>query len=278
MTVFSANHILGRDKIPFCPAKYSRFKYGSKSVAREFGKELGLKLAEYILSRGDIDKHTQIVIAPSPYMFIPTATFALKNYVISWLNPVLIKNGYKVVQETKVFRQTSYTEEYGTMSAEKRKEMIGSESFHTDPLFIKDKYVIFLDDIKITGSHQERMEEMIVRLGLDKIMKGFLFGYYANLVDSKSDPTIENYLNLYSMKSLLDLDKIIKNDEFIFNTRNVKYILNAPHVECVNFLEYQKRSLIEALYYEALGNSYHLEEKFSMNFKYLEYLINNENT
>ena len=224
MQTFYAHLIKGRDNVPFSPSEYSQFKYGSKSIARKFGKELGRKLAEYILGRGDITKDTQIVIASSPYMFVPTATFALKNYVISWLNPTLIKNGYKVVQETKVFRQTSYTEEYGTMTAEKRKEMIGSESFHTDPIFIKDKFVIWLDDIKITGSHQERMEEMIVRLQLDKIMKGCMFAYYAVLLDKQSDPTIENYLNLYSMRSLLDLDKIIKNDEFIFNTRNVKYI------------------------------------------------------
>lgn len=273
MKTFSAHIIKGRDHVPFSPAAYSQFKYGSKSVARKFGRDLGMKLAKYILSQ-DPPKDIQIVVASSPYMFIPTATFALKNYLISWLNPILIKAGYKVVQETKVFRQTSYTEEYGTMTAEKRKEMIGSESFHTDPLFLKDKFVIWLDDIKITGSHQERMEEMITRLDLNKYMRDCIFVYYAELLDPTSDPTIENYLNLYSMKSLLDLDKIIKNDEFIFNTRNVKYILNAPHIECVNFLEYQKHSLIEALYYETLGNSYHLEEKFTMNFQYLEYLIN----
>ena len=275
MNTFSLHKIKGRGDIPFSPSDYSRFKYGSKSVARQFGKQLGRKLADHIISL-QLAKDIQIVIASSPYMFIPTATFALKNYVISWLNPVLIKAGYKVVQETKVFRQTSYTEEYGTMDADKRKEMIGSESFHTDPLFIEDKFVLWLDDIKITGSHQERMEEMIARLGLNRYMIDCMFIYYAELEDPKSDPTIEDFLNMSSMKSLLDLDKIIKNDEFLFNTRNVKYILNSNHVDCVNFLEYQKRSTIESLYYETLGNSYHLEKKFEMNFKYLEYLINNK--
>lgn len=276
-TTFSVHKIGGRDKIPISEEDYSRFKYGSKSVARKFGKELGLKLATYILSNFT-DKNVQIVISPSPYMFIPTATFALKNYVISWLNPILIKAGYKPVQETKVFRQTGYTEEYGSMSAAERRKVIGSETFHTDKEFLRGKISIFLDDIKITGGHQERMEEMIKRLDLKSVMIDSLFVYYAELKDLTSDPTIENYLNLYAMKNLLDLDKIIKNDEFGFNTRNVKYILNAPHIECVNFLEYQKRSFIETLYFQAIGNSYHLAEKFLMNFQYLEYLINNDNT
>ncbi len=272
VNVFST-HIFTKDSIAFCKDKYSRFKYGSKSVAREFGKELGVTLFGYLMD-AKIEKGTQIVIAPSPYMFIPTATFALKDYLISTLNPLLIKAGYKVVQETKVFRQTGYTEEYGSLSKQERSKIIGSESFHTDAVFLKDKYVVFLDDIKITGAHQERMEEMVVRLKLDSSMKGSLFAYFAELKKSGADPDIENHLNYFSIKSLLDLDKIIKNEEFVFNTRNVKYILNAPHIECVNFLEYQRKTFIETLYHLAIGNSFHLENKFSMNFQYLQHLIN----
>lgn len=260
-----------RENVPFDKDAYSRFKYGSKSVARKFGKEIGSQLADKLLPT--LKPTDQIVIAPSPYMFIPTAAFALKDYVISYLNRVLIKAGMKVMQETKVYRQTGYTSEYGSMTASERKSVIGSENFHTDKEFLKDKIVLFLDDIKITGAHQERMEEMICRLKLSQYYKQAVFVYYASLNDPTSDPTIEDHLNFYSMKSLLDLDKIIKNDEFIFNTRNVKYILNSPHVDCVNFLEYQTERFRQSLFHEAVGNSYHLEPNFSMNFKYLEYLV-----
>lgn len=264
--------IESREKLSFNKDEYSRFKYGSKSIARKFGKEMapGIFLG---LANG-LDKSSQVVVAPSPYMFIPTATFALKDYLISNLNPLLISSGLKVVQETKVFRQTGYTSDYGSMTKEERSAVIGAESFHTDKEFLKDKCVLFLDDIKITGAHQDRMEEMIERMGLRNFCREIIFVYYAQLEDKTSDPTIEDHLNYFSMKSLLDLDKIIKNDEFFFNTRNVKYILNAPHIECVNFLEYQRRIFVETLYHWAIGNSYHLEEKFRMNFMYLEQIIN----
>lgn len=273
MTVFSANKIISREDLTIDKDQYSRFKYGSKQVARLFGKELGEKLFAHI-QKMKLPKSTQIIVAPSPYMFIPTATFVLKDYLISALNPLLISEGYKVVQETKIFRQTGYTEDYGSMDKKERSKVIGSENFHTDAKFLKGKFAIFLDDVKITGAHQERMEEMIDRLNLKKAFTGSIFVYYAELTDPESDPTIEDHLNYFSMKSLLDLDKIIKNEDFCFNTRNVKYILNAPHIECVNFMEYQSEKFIENLYHWAIGNSYHLEPKFALNFKYLEHLIN----
>jgi len=273
--IFSAHIIEDKNNLPISPSEYSKFKYGSKSIARKFGKELGTMLGNVLIKL--FDKQTQFVVASSPYTFIPTATFALKNYVISALNPILISNGFEVVEETKVYRQIGYTMDYGDKSAEERRALIGDEKFHTDVVFLKDKVVLFLDDIRITGTHEEKVQEMIDRLDISNLAQTYMFVYYAQLaVMSNIDPTIENFLNLYAVKSLLDLDKIIKNDEFIFNTRNVKYILNSPHLECVNFLEYQKRSFIESLYHEAIGNSYHKEQKFEMNFRYLEYLINKQ--
>lgn len=271
-TTFSLHKIVSREDCPVNKEEYSRFKYGSKDISRKFAKEMSPKLFEW-LQMGYLEEHEQVVIAPSPFMFIPAASFALKDYLIANLNPMLIHNGYKVVQETKVFRHTGYTADYGSMTKEQRKKMISSESFQTDSEFLRGKKVLFLDDIKITGSHQERVEEMIVRLKIDAECS---FVYYAELQDSSSDPTIEDHLNYYSMKCLLDLDKIIKNEEFIFNVRNVKYILNAPHVDCVNFLEYQRHQFIETLYHYAIGNSYHFEPSYSMNFSYLKYLINKQ--
>lgn len=275
---FSVHSILNREECPIDKAAYSRFKYGSKSVSRQFGAELGTAFYKrYIVGNADITRDDQLIIAPSPYMFIPTAAFGLKDYMISALNPLLVKEGFKPMQETKIYRETGYTLDYGSMSAAERRNAIGSEQFHTDATFLKDKVVLFLDDIRITGSHEERMIEMIKRLELEKYYKKCIFIYYASLVDAKTDPQIEDYLNLYAINSLLDINKIIANDEFLFNTRNVKYILNAPHVDCVFFLHYQSTTFLQTLYREAIGNSYHLEPKFQMNFNYLQYLVDPKN-
>lgn len=272
---FAAKKVINRENLEFSPAEYSRFKYGSRSVARKFGRELGKAVAEYLIPK--LTPDIQIVISSSPYMFIPTASFALKDYIVATMNPILVKAGFKPIQETKTYRFTKYSTEYGHLPASERRKLVSSETFHIDREFIKDKFVIFVDDIVITGSHQARMEEMIDRLNLKDAFKDCLFVYYAELVDPESDASIEGYLNYYSMKGLTDLDKIIKNDEFILNTRNVKYILGAPHVECTNFLEYQKESFIHKLYHETIGNHYHNEPAFKANFQYLELMVENLN-
>lgn len=272
MKIFSRFQIANRDYVPFDKSDYSCFKYGSKSVARDFGTVMGISLAVQLLV--EVPRDVDIVISSSPYTFIPTASSALKDYIVATVNPVLIADKRKPLVETRIHRQIGYTTDYGGMSAEERRKMTAAEEFYTDPVFLKGKFVIFIDDVKITGVHQELMMKMIINQELEKYMNGYMFCYFGELMDPKSDATIEDHLNRFAVKNLLDLDKIIKNDEFIFNTRNVKYILNSPHIECVNFLEYQRRSFIESLYYLAIGNSYHLESKFAMNFKYLEHLIN----
>ncbi len=71
----------------------------------------------------------------------------------------------------------------------------------------------------------------------------------------------------------MDLNKIIRNEGFIFNTRNVKFILASPPEECTNFLNYQGRTFLETLHHNALGNGYHLADEFEINLKTLEKLI-----
>lgn len=269
----SANEIIDHDHLSFSKEEYSRFKYGSKAAARRMGRELGATLHTY-LTNIPLNIDTQIVLIPSAFTFVPSAAFALKDYATSSLNPRLIEDGYKPVQDAKIFRGRWYTQEYGNLSKEERMRLIERDTFQCDKEFLQDKYLIFIDDIKITGTHQVKLEDMIQKIGLNPDL--CLFAYYAELIGKSVDATVENYLNTYSVKNLLDIDRIIKNEEFIFNTRVIKHILKAPYDDAKNFLNYQTRKFIETLYHWSIGESYHLEPLFKENFKYLELLINKQ--
>lgn len=272
-TTFSGNIFGSRENLGFLPDEYSRFKYGSKTAARKMGRELAHK---FITKKSDeiLKISQQIVVMPSPYDFVPTATFALKDYFIPVLNEFLTKNGKLPVQELKISRRSSYTMDYGDMSIEERKANIGSESFHIDTEFVKGKFLIFMDDIRITGSHEERIKEMIKRNKLSKYENTeWLFMYYAEMMIGKEEPNIESYLNLFSIKDCLSINKIIQNEKFLFNTRNIKFILKRPHEECKEFLQYQSKIFIDTMYHYALGNSYHKCEEFRENFLFLQNLI-----
>lgn len=269
----SAHKILSKDTLTFSPELYSRFKYGSKSAARTFGYELAVEFIKSSVYQELIFTAQQVVVLSSPYSFIPTATFAMKDYFIAALNRQLISDGLSPVQETKLVRQHSYIEDYGQMQSDERLRLIMSESFHIDAMFVKNKYLLFLDDVRITGAHQQGLEHMIAKLGIEE---DFNFLYYAELVQD-IDPTIENFLNYYSVRDLVDLNHIIRDDEFMFNTRCIKFMLNSDSDQFNSFIVYQSRTFAETMLTLSIGNSYHLIPAYKTNFSTLKQLVDEYN-
>lgn len=284
LNTFSANHFTHQAQLAwdctenpglsfgFNPADYSRFKYGSKSIARRFGRELADKFVESDTFKNMFEALSNprgVLIYPAPYNFIPTATFALKDYFIARYNEIVIPRfGFTPLQEGKISRQHSYQDDYGAMDKEARSKAISGDDFYIDVTQAQGKTLIYVDDIRITGAHEDRIRHMAESNGL--AAQPHVYMYYAQLVDpEQADPTIENYLNYYSVKNLLDIDRIIKNDSYQHNTRVTKYILNAPVDEFQNFIRYQSRTFRHTLLHNAYGNSYHKIEGYQQNFKFL---------
>jgi len=265
---YSLHKIDNTANFGFDPNDYSRFKFGDDLVARSFGKALADGFIRYYLADNRIDD--QIVVISSPYSFIPTATFAMKNYFVSQLNRWLVENGGLTVQESKVHRTITYKEDYGELSAEERMNLIGNDSFHIDRDFLEGKTLLFLDDIKITGSHERMILKMAKEYGLKNEMHML---YFAELVNKEIHPNVENFLNYHQVKSIFDLERIISNGYFCFNTRVVKYILNTASASFSIFLERMDHDFIHQLYDLSLGNSYHLMDAYADNLQLIKSYI-----
>jgi len=256
----------------FDPNAYSRFKFGDDRVAKNFGEQLADGFIKGYLADNFI--HNQIVVISSPYSFIPTATFAMKNYFIHQLNRWLVEHGGLVVQEAKVHRTITYKEDYGALSAEERMQLIGNDSFHIDKHFLDDKTLLFLDDIRITGSH----ERMILKMVEEYEMKNDIhLLYFAELANKEIHPNVENTLNYHEVKSIFDLDGIVKSGAFCFNTRIVKYILNSDFNSFSIFINNQTEEFVNMLYNLALGNGYHTIEAYAINLNHIKNQINTKN-
>jgi len=249
----------------FDPDAYSRFKFGDDQVAKQFGLALADGFINNCLKDNFIDN--QIVVISSPYSFIPTATFAMKNYFVHQLNRWMVDNGGLVVQEAKVHRTITYKEDYGALSAEERMNLIGNDSFQIDKQFLEHKTLLFLDDIRITGSH----ERMILKMVDTYEMKNDIhLLYFAELANMEIHPNVENMLNYHQVKSIFDLEGIIKSGAFCFNTRIVKYILNTDVNSFSIFINNQTEDFINLLYNLALGNGYHTIEAYAENLGYIK--------
>ena len=271
---YSLHHIDNDREFGFNPDDYSRFKFGDGEVAKVFGEALADGFIKHQLLQKPFEQ--QIVVIPSPYSFIPTATFAMKNWFVYRLNRWLVQHGFPVVQEAKVHRTITYKEDYGELDAAQRINLIGNDSFHIDKAFLDGKTLLFLDDIKITGSHERMIMKMVSDYGLSN---NIFMLYFAELVNKSIHPNIENYLNYHCVKSIFDLGPVIKSGHFIINTRIVKYILNYNPGCFRLFIESQSDGFINLLYDMALGNGYHTIEAYQNNLKHLEsnLLISNNN-
>ena len=97
--------------------------------------------------------------------------------------------------------------------------------------------------------------------------------YFVELTDPAICPKTENYLNHFYVKKITDLQFIINQDDFEFNTRIIKYILNSNHEACREFLQGQSKSFINTLYYKALGNEYYKFPEYTANLLAIEKLV-----
>lgn len=268
-TTFYLHEIYSRESFSFKPTDYSKFKFGSKAISRKFGTDLGEAFCDkYMHEFAGKD----IVVLSSPYCHIPTATFAMKDYFLRVLNHRLAEAKVPVAEETKIHRTITYKEDYGELSREERFALIQNDGFHIDTEFIKGKILIFLDDVRITGSHERVIERMMEQHALEN---DSYFVYFGAVEDPDLDPRVENDINYAFVKDLLDVDKIIKNDEFILNTRVVKYMLNSPSLEFRMFVQYQPIRLLETIYNLAIGNSYHTIDDYIDNLEFLKNYIAN---
>jgi hypothetical protein len=261
-----SRHLINSDNcFPFSADDYSRFKFGDGQIAAQFGHSLAQGFITENLSKETDPK--QLVVISSPYSFIPTASSALMRHFHYGLNRWLVSNGWPVAESAKVHRYVTYKEDYGALDASERIQLIGNDRFHIDASFLVGKTLIFLDDIRITGSHERMIHRMAEQY---QLQNDIWMLYFAELVNANIHPRIENFLNYYFVKSVFDIDKIIENGAFEFNTRVVKYILNAERTEFSIFIAKQSQEFVHLLFDMALGNGYHLMDTYKTNLNYLE--------
>jgi hypothetical protein len=267
---YSAFKIIDEKNLGINPNEYSMFKYGSKDVARKFGYALA---DNFFYEFSKELKEKKLVVIPSAYSHIQTASCSMASFFVDRLNLFLFQNGCSSVEQSKICRTVTYREDYGEMSAEERFNMIKGDIFHIDKSFLENKILIFLDDIKITGTHERIIIKMLDNFD---IQNDCFILYYANLNNSGINPRIENFLNHHFVKNLNDLDTIIKTDSFIFNTRVVKYILNSSKADCANFLRKQSFEFILELFFLAIGNNYAQFEEYQENILYIKKLVSSD--
>lgn len=259
---YSLHKIIEKDNSPFKEAEYSRFKFGDKFYAEKFAKELFSGFVDQFRELILADK--EIVILPSPYLSIPTASNFLCYYFKKELNSFLFKNGKKASIESKIYRNQTYVTDYGNLDFEQRVKLISNDTYYIDRNFINGKLCIFVDDIKITGSHEHTVNKILDQYNVEG---DFIFVYFAQLANKEIHPKIENHYNYFAVHNVEDIVSIINSEHFQYNTRIVKFILSLNEDEFNYLVSNISAIKSNELFHLAISNNYHqiLEYKTNIN-------------
>lgn len=261
---YSLYKFYDKENIPFNIEEYSYFKFGDTYFAEMFAKEL---FNGFIEEYGDwIISNEEITIIPSPYHSIPTASNYLCKYFKEQLNKFLFKYHKKSCVESKIYRKQTYIEDYGNMNYDQRIELISNDTYYIDKYFINGKACIFLDDIKITGSHEFIIKKI---LNDNHINGSFIFVYFAELCNKLINPNVENFINYSAIKNFEDIINISKRSSFKFNTRNVKFILHLSKSEFLSIYEIFSSKQKKQFFDLVISNNYHQINAYQSNIKFI---------
>jgi hypothetical protein len=267
MNTYSLHKFDSKEKLPFSPSEYSMLKHGSEKIAKKFGCDL---------ADGFYDEHkatlltSNVVVMESAFAFVRTAACIMTKHFIRRLNYLITNANGKNVEYMKINRTVPYISDYGKLGMDARMELLKKDTFSFDNEFIKDKFLVFTDDVYITGTHHMKIEDM---LKFYQVPTHKAIGvYFSELTSKNVDPSIESYLNNYLIKDLPSLQMLIKSEpHYKIVVRTLKLILSTENeVELNNFLKSLDSYVLEEMYYNCLGEGYYKNPTYSKNFAILK--------
>lgn len=256
--IFAAVHF---DRIDQINGKfYSQMKFGNVDIAKLFGTTMANNFFE---QHKDVVISNNIVVITSPYNFVANAATLIGKYFIRQLNHLSVQAVGRPIEQTVIHRKVSYTNDYGFLSQQQRENLINQDDFYINHKFVDQKLIIFLDDVRITGTHERKVEQV---LDENNLKNQFIHCYYGQY--HGTDPTIEGKLNFTAFSSFDQYLNEIERGNYEFIVRPLKYILSQPNdviVESLNNHRFTK-SQIDEIYHNCLAEKYYQIPQYQQNF------------
>lgn len=260
-TAFAAHTFTNLETAPFNINEYSRLKFGCGKAARAMGYELA---EEYFNTHTDDLIANRVLVFPSPYNHVKNAASIMTEHFIDKLNELLVNACGRHVESSIIHRKVSYTSDYGFLSKAKRKGLIDGDSFYLNREFLEDKLLVFIDDVKITGTHEDKLVEV---LAANKIENYSHFLYYAQY--NGNSPKIESELNFAYMKDINTyLEMCSKSDHHVI-IRPIKYVLGQKPDEAVKIISQLPEHTLTKMYHGCLAEGYYKIPSYQANFAFL---------
>lgn len=249
------------DTASFNPRDYSRLKFGSDLVARQFGHAMAD--AFYARHRRMLTSD-RCVVVPSAFNVVPIAASILAEHFMNRLNDLLTREGHRMVEFTTMHRTMSYIADYSFLPKEQRQALLAADKLFINRDFIQDKVLLFVDDVTITGTHERKIDAFLKDQGL---INPHIFCYYAKYNGERAD--IEAALNLSGISTPAEYLDLIQEPNHRLVVRAVRFLLDIPEDALQSVLDKLSFDFADRLYHACLAKEYDKQDGYRDKFKRL---------
>lgn len=256
--------------LTFNTKKYSMLKFGCDAAAKQFGIELA---NSFYKTNTAMLLANKCVVIPSPYNHVKNAASIMANHFVNQLNHLLVNVNGSHVETSIIHRKVTYTADYGFLTKEHRKGLIANDQFYLNTGFLEDKTLLFIDDVRITGTHEDVLVNILNQQG---ITNKVCYLYYA-MVDANIDidPKIEASINFAGLKDVDAYVNLTSQPNYNVIVRPIKYLLGLSMEQLVITLPKISLAVLREIYHGCLGEGYYKNPTFQHNFQYLKQHIDN---
>lgn len=257
MSQFSAHTFSDINTVEFDVAGYSRLKFGSNESAKKFGKEMAVK---FFNEHREFLASNECLVIPSAYNMLEIAATLLARHFMQSLNVLLVRHNMEIVKWTTMHRTITYFTDYAHMTHDERKKMLAGDSFFINKDFIKNKALLFIDDVIITGTHEDKIKEFLQTNDIKNPVK---FLYYCKYTGN--NPDTEAKLNTCGVNDEHSYLHLINEPEHQIIVRTCKYLLNGTKEQLIHVLANAPKGFVASLHTACLMEEYHKVPRYRDN-------------
>lgn len=249
--------------------KYSRFKHGAGKDASDYGIALGESLVEAHpeLFTGEFE----IAIAAAPYRTVPKGAQGIANALLKYLNEKVFVGGLTKAVMVKITAENPPSDtDYSSLTEAERAARNNHVMFNVNPEDFTGKYLIVVDDSRITGGTESKIVRVLAQL---ECPPPTMMVYIACLDPDKAkdDPTIEDRMNTAYVKTLKHQAEIIAEGNYLLNPRCIQFILNPKNIgDLRSFAESIDLEVLKSIRHGMITDGYHERDRYSPSFRILD--------
>jgi predicted amidophosphoribosyltransferase len=258
---FSMYHFSDLASAPFDKRDYSRMKFGSNRAARRFGYDMADRF--FHLYRDALE--TPCVVIPAPSTTVSVAATMLSRHFMNRLNEHLDTFSMEPVEWTLIHRNMTYNNNYAHLPKEERKKLLAADTIYLNREFVAGKTLIFVDDVRITGTHEEKIASYLEEIGLSNPHLFVTLASYEG-----QDAAIEGRLNHVEINDAHDLVLLSHEVDYEVTTRSLRLLLEAAEQDFAMLLKQAPARFREMAYHAAIVKGYNRHEPYATNFAKLK--------